>query len=79
MGNGANISTKNVSQHQYSSLKTSQLKKDRYEPNYRARLFKYYEYVIDKSNADEPFKDIKIVSNSSELKHHSPVKKIARE
>ena len=42
-------------------------------------MFKYYEYVIDKANGEEPYKDIKIISNSSELKQSSPTKKIARE
>lgn len=64
MGNGADISTKKTSLGPYSNLKATLNKKKSNSPDYRARLFKYYEYVIDKSNNDEPFKDIKVISSS---------------
>ena len=52
MGNGADISARKTNLGPYSNLKATSNKKKGNSPDYRARLFKYYEYVIDKSNND---------------------------
>jgi hypothetical protein len=49
------------------------------EPNHRARLFNYYQYLFDKANKEDSFSDIRVDTGSVETKLSSPCKRAPRE